>query len=332
MARLVLFGIPVSPGIAIGKVNRMQRPALNMTRMFITADAVETEVNRLHESAHKVRDELARARESVPASLPEHKEIIASHMLICQDPKLLQGAAGHIRERHMNAAWALAKTGENLCAAFCAIDDPYMRDRVQDIRTVIARVQSSLDGNKHPASERAAPAVLLAEELSPADAIELKLNRLLALLTVAGGRMTHTAILARSLHIPAIVGLAGLLEVSREGELVIVDAFKGRVCLEPDEAELLESAHRQEEYALWREQVRRSAHLPAETLDAVRIEVRGNIGEAAECGPARESGAEGIGLYRTEFAFLKSASLPTENALYEEYRAIAQSQTPARVV
>jgi phosphotransferase system enzyme I (PtsI) len=193
-------------------------------------------------------------------------------------------------------------------------------------------MQSRLCGNKHMAAERETPAVLLAEELSPADAIELKLDRLLALVTVAGGRTTHTAILARSLHIPAVVGMAGLLEVSREGELAIVDAFKGRVWLEPDEAELQEFAGRQEDYALWREQVRRNAHLPAETLDAVRIEVQANIEEAGECGSVLECGAEGIGLCRTEFAFLKNASPPTENALYEEYRAIAQSQAPARVI
>ena len=332
MARLVLFGVPVSPGIAIGKVSRMQRPALRMARMFIAPDAVETEVGRLHEAAHEVRDELARARESLPADLSEHTEIIVPHMLICQDPKLLQGAAEHIRERHMSAVWALEKTGESLYAAFRAMDDPYLRDRVQDIRTVIGRMQSRLYGNKHIASEQEAPAVLLAEELSPVDAIELKLDRLLSLVTVEGGQTTHTAIFARNLRIPAVVGVSGLLEVSREGELVIVDAFKGRVYLEPDEAELLEFAQRQEEYRLWQEQVRRSAHLPAETLDAVRIEVQANIEEAGECASALESGAEGIGLCRTEFAFLKSKSLPAEDALYEEYSAIAQSQAPARVI
>jgi len=324
--------MPVSPGIAIGKASRMQRPALRMARMSIPADVVETELRRLYEAAHKVRDELARARESVPDDLSEQKDVIASHMLICQDPKLLQGAAEHIRERHMSAVWALEKTGESLCAAFRAIDDPYLRDRVQDIRTVIGRMQSCLYGNKHIASERETPAVLLAEELSPADAIELKLDRLLSLVTVEGGQTTHTAILARSLHIPAIVGVAGLLDVSREGELVIIDAFRGRVYLDPDEAELMEFAQRQEEYFLWQEQVRRNAHHPAETRDAARIEVQANIEEAKDCASALESGAEGIGLCRTEFAYLKSKSLPEESVLYEEYRAIAESQAPARVI
>ena len=300
--------------------------------MFIKADAAETEVRHLYEAAHKVRDELAHARESVPTELSEQMEIIASHMLICQDPKLLQGAAELIREQHMSAVWALEKIGESLCVAFRAQDDPYLRDRVQDIRTVIGRIQSCLYGHKHIASEQAAPAVLLAEEISPADAIELKLEHILSLVTVEGGQTTHTAILARSLHIPAIVGVAGLLDVSREGELVIVDAFKGRVYLEPDEAELLEFTHRQKEYFLWQEQVRRSAHFPAETLDAVRIEVQANIEEARECEAALESGAEGIGLCRTELAYLKSKILPTEGALYEEYRTIVQSQAPARVI
>ncbi|MDR0466449.1 MAG: phosphoenolpyruvate--protein phosphotransferase, partial [Deltaproteobacteria bacterium] len=332
MARLVLYGIPVSPGIAIGKASRMQRPARRMARRYIRAGAVETEINRLYEAANKVRDELERARESVPADLPEQKDIIASHMLICQDPKLLQTAVEHIRERHVNAAWALEKTGESLCAAFLAMDDPYLRDRVQDIRTVAGRIQNCMYGNKHVTPEREAPAVLLAEEISPADAVELKLDRILSLLSVEGGQTAHTSILARSLRIPAIVGVSGLLEVSREGELVVVDAFKGRIYLEPDEAELREFAHRQEAYSHWQEQVRRSAYLPAETLDAVRITVQANIEDAVGCESARASGAEGIGLCRTELAYLKSKSLPTEDALYEEYRAIAQNQAPARVV
>ena len=332
MAGRILFGIPVSPGIAIGKASLIQRPALRMAQVSIMADAAEAEVSRLYEAAQDVRDELARARESVPADLPEHREVIASHILICQDPKLLQGAVEHIREQRMSAVWALENTGESLCAAFRAIDDPYLRDRVQDIRTVIGRIQSRLHGNKHIVSEQETPAVLLAEEISPADAIELKLNRILALVSVEGGRTTHTAILARHLHIPAVVGISGLLEVAREGELVIVDALKGRIYLEPDEAELMEFAQRQEEYSLWQAQVRRSAHLPAETQDAVRIEVRANIEEAKECESVLESGAEGIGLCRTEFAYLKNRSLPAENALYEEYRAIAQSQAPARVI
>jgi len=332
MARIVLFGIPVSPGIAIGKASRVQRPVLRRMRMSVTADAVETEVGHLYEAAHKVRDELARAGDSVPVDLPEHREILASHMLICQDPKLLQGAAEYIRNQSMSAAWALEKTGESLCAVFHAMDNPYLRERVQDIRTVIGRMQSCLYGNKYIASEREVPAVLLAEEISLADAIELNPERLLALLTVEGGQTSHTAILARSLHIPAIMGIPGLLESSREGELVIVDALKGCVHLEPDEAELMEFVRRQGEYSLWREQVHRSSCLPAETLDAVRIEVLANIEEARECEAALESGAEGIGLCRTEFAYLKSGSLPTENALCEEYRTIVQSQAPARVV
>ena len=332
MARLVLFGIPISPGIAIGKASLMQRPALSMARVSLMADAVETEVNRLYEAAQKVRDELAQAQESVPADLPTHREIIASHMLICQDPKLLHGAVEHIRAHRMSAVWALEKTGENLCAAFRAIDDPYLRDRAQDVRTVIGRMQSRLHGNKHIVSEREAPAVLLAEEISPADAVELKLDRILALITVEGGQTTHMAILARHLHIPAVVGASGLLEVAREGEQVIVDALKGCVYLEPDEAELMEFARRQGEYSLWQEQVRRSAHLSAETLDAVRIEVRANIEEAKECKAVLDSGAEGIGLCRTELAYLKSRGLPKENVLYEEYRVIAQSQAPARVI
>jgi len=330
MARVILLGIPVSPGIALGKASLMQRPSLSAARVSIAADAAEAEVSRLYEAAQKVRDELAQAQEAV--DLPTHRDIIASHMLICQDPKLLQSAEEHIRAQYISAVWALEKTGEDLCAAFRAIDDPYLRDRVQDVRMVIGRIQSRLHGYQYIVAGQEAPAVLLAEEISPADAVELKLGRILALVTVEGGQTTHTAILTRHLHIPAIVGASGLMELAREDELVIVDALKGYIYLDPDEAELQEFIRRQGEYALWQKQVRRGAYLPAETLDAVRIEVRANIEETKECESVLENGAEGIGLCRTELTYLKSRGLPTESALYAGYRTIAQSQAPALVI
>lgn len=332
MARLVLFGIPVSPGISIGKVSRMRRPVPATLGASVPPGEIEAETVRLHEAVHAAEEDLARARDMVPRDLPEYKEIIASHMLICRDPKLLQDAEAHIRENGMSAARALEKSSEMLCAAFTAMDDPYLRDRAQDIRTVIGRIQSRLYGIGHMPAGREAPAILLAEEISPADAMELTPARILSLVTVRGGQTTHTAILARSLHIPALVGVSGILDEARDGEIAVVDAFRGCIHLEPDEAELASFTRRSEEYEAWREQVRRGAHLPAETLDAVRFTVSANIEGKKECGLLSQSGAEGIGLCRTEYTYLKGRSLPQEADLYEEYSAILESQAPARVI
>ena len=331
VAKSIFFGTPVSPGIAIGKLSRMLRPDLGMTQTFIARELVPDELERLYRAAAEARDELALARESVSPDLFEHREIISSHMLICQDRKLLEGAAAHVRAG-MSAAWALEKTSEMLCATFGAMEDPYLRERAQDIRMVVGRIQSRLQGDKHIAGEQESPAVLLAEEISPADAIELRLERILAMLTVAGGQTTHTAIFARSLHIPAVVGVAGLFENARDDALVIVDALKGCIYLEPDEEELAAFTQRQDEYDQWKKQVRHSAPLPAETLDGMRFEVQANIEGFKECARVHENGAEGVGLCRTEFAYLRRRDLPDEKSLYEEYSRIVKDIAPARVV
>ena len=332
MARRILFGAVVSPGIAVGKVSRMRRPLSRFTRHFIMPEEVEDETVRLHTAIETAEAELARARDALPADLPEHREIIASHILMCRDPKLVRGSESFIRERFLSADRALEASSEKLCAAFDSMEDPYLRDRAQDIRTVIGRIRHCLYGNGHMPADRDSPAVLLAEELSPADAVEFRLGRILAVVTIKGGPMTHMSILARGLHIPALVNVGEIPDAAEEGELAVVDAFRGRLYLGPDEEELAAFVGRQEEYALWREEVRREAHLPAETEDGVRIEVQANIDSPEECAELSENGAEGVGLYRTEYTYLKMESLPDENTLYEEYSAALEACAPARVI
>ncbi|MEG2173333.1 MAG: putative PEP-binding protein, partial [Desulfovibrionaceae bacterium] len=329
MARAILYGTPVSPGIAIGKVSLMHSPH-DIEERFVLPGEVENEVKNLLRAAATVRDDLARAREAVPPELAEHRDVIASHMLICQDPKLLKGATTHIQNHCMCAAWALNNMVEALCATFRAMDDPYLRDRAQDIRAVGLRIQARLTGAGETAHWEG-PRIGLAEDLSPADALDLNVQHILALVTLEGGPTSHTAILARSLRIPAIVGVTGLLKTAHNGEFVVVDALKGCVYIEPDEKELDEFALRQEAYIAWEWNVRRGAHLPAETLDGVRIEVQANIKNAEEIDIVTTSGAEGVGLYRTEFAYLKG-TLPTEEQLYAEYSAVAAQLAPKRVV
>lgn len=329
MARAILYGTSVSPGIAIGKVSLMHSPH-GIEERFVLPAETESEVNSLTRAAANVRDDLARARDAVPTELAEHRDVISSHMLICQDPKLLKGATGHIREHSMCAAWALNTMVESLCATFKAMDDPYLRDRAQDIRAVGLRIQARLSGTiESPQWE--GPRIGLAEDLSPADALDLNVQHILALVTLEGGPTSHTAILARSLRIPAIVGVTAILKSARNGDFVVVDALKGCVYIDPDEKELDEFARRQEAYIAWEWNVRRGAHLPAETLDGVRIDVQANIKNAEEIDVVHTSGAEGVGLYRTEFAYLKG-SLPTEEQLFAEYSAVAAQLAPKRVV
>lgn len=329
MARAILYGTSVSPGIAIGKVSLMHAPQ-RIEERFVLPNQRDDEMQNLHQAAATVRDDLARARDAVPADLAEHRDVISSHMLICQDPKLLKGASAYIQDHCMCAAWALNTMVESLCATFRAMDDPYLRDRAQDIRAVGLRIQARLSGSAET-PQWEGPRIGLAEDVSPADAMDLNVQHILALVTLEGGPTSHTAILARSLRIPAIVGVTAILKSARHGDFVVVDALKGCVYIDPDEKELDEFARRQEAYIAWEWNVRRGAHLPAETLDGVRIEVQANIKNTEEIDVVNTSGAEGVGLYRTEFAYLRG-TLPSEDQLYTEYIAVAAQLAPKRVV
>lgn len=331
MARAILFGTSVAPGVAIGKLLLAHHAGAAEER-FIMPEEADAEAARLAEAAAGVRADLARARDALPPEMADARDLINTHMMICQDPRLLKDAEERIRTQRMCAPWALAKTVEALSTAFRNLDDPYLRERVQDIRTVGLRLQCRLSGKEYIPRGDDAPNVYAAEDLSPADTLNLRADRILALVMAEGGPTSHTAILARGLRIPAVMGATGILETARDGDSVIVDALRGRVYIDPDERELAAFARRQEEYTAWEGKVRRSAGLPAETLDGVRIEVQANLEHSGELASVAACGAEGVGLYRTEYAYLRSRHLPDEETLFTEYAAVAQSLAPARVV
>ncbi len=331
MARSVLFGISVAPGIAIGKIVRTHH-AGKIDEHFITPEEINAEIQKLRLAAERVGEDLQTAKSTLSPDLVTHSALIQTHIMISRDPRLLKEAEERIRTQRLCAAWALQKTVEALCTAFLDIDDPYLRDRVLDVRAVGLRLQCSLAGKEYMSPTSNTPSIHMAEDLSPADTMDLRVDRILALVMAEGGAMSHTAILARSLRIPAMVGVTGILEIAREGELVIVDALQGCVYIEPNEEELRHFSKKQKEYAVWESNVRRSAHLPAETIDGVRFEVQANLENAGELNTITDYGAEGVGLYRTEYAYLRSRQLPTEEQLYAEYSAVVRKLAPQRVV
>ena len=331
MARAVLFGTSVAPGISIGQVV-LTHHAGKVEERFVTPEDIEKEVEHLKKAAAATREDLRQTRDTLTDEKAEHRELINTHMMICQDPRLLKDTEERIRTQRLCASWALHKTVEALSAAFRDIDDPYLRDRAQDIRAVGLRLQCQLAGKAYVPRGTSGPAIHVAEDISPADALGLQPDRILALVMAEGGPTSHTAILARSLRIPAVVGVTGILETARQGDIAIVDALRGCVYIAPDEHELELFARRQEEYIAWKGKVRRGADLPAETLDGVRIEVQANLENAGELNSVAHSGAEGVGLYRTEYAYLRNRQLPNEEQLYTEYATVAEALAPQRVV
>lgn len=332
MTREILHGVAVSAGISIGKaffLNRQSRR--HIPRETIPASQVECEINRLTAASNKVRDEFEVARAKVPEELREHGAIIDSHLMICQDPKLMQAAATRVRERGITAEWALEQSVESIAAAFSAIDDPYIRERIQDVRVVAERIMQRLLGSQGIARALDERMVLIAHDLTPADTIELEQDKIMSFATCEGGKTSHTGILARSLQIPAIVGVEGLEECVRDGELVIIDALRGRILVDPSEDDLATYSDLKYQFENYQKSTTRQCKLPGETVDGFRLDIQANIELADELQSVLDNGGEGVGLYRTEYAFLNRKQMPTEEELFIEYSTIAKSLAPAKV-
>ncbi len=329
MARSLLFGTSVSPGIAIG-VLRFAHNVQTVEMRRISPREVEGEQEQLRAAVTNVRAALQEAMAKVPEDLSEYREVIAAQIELARDPKLVGSALSRIEKELVCAAWALDSTVEQLCSIFRNMDDPYLRDRAQDIRAVGLRLRECLAGScALPAASGAG--ILAAQDLSPADVMDMDFKDVRAVLTAEGGPTSHTAILSRGLHIPALVGVTGLLETGKPGEKVIVDGLNGCLLLDPDADDLATYEERQREYQEWEARTRSESHWPAEMRDGVRVSVHANLERLEEMDELQASGAEGVGLYRTEFSFLRE-HLPSEEELYAEYSAVARKAAPAHVV
>ncbi len=332
MAKHIFKGIPVSAGLAIGKTHFLDREeGSSMVRVSIVPEQLPQEIERLKQGFELALNDLENIRKKVPKELKEQAAIIDSHIMILRDAKFQEAACQYVRHRLVNAEWALEYAVKDIEKAFSRIEDEYIRSRVQDVHLVAGRVRNQLYGqprNVNAVSERM---ILLAYDLSPADTIELKLDKIMAFATTTGGKTSHAGIIARSLQIPAIVGVEGLDEI-QDDQLVVLDGFNGKIIVEPNEAELAGFKEFRQRFSDYYSQVRRNCYLPGETIDGFQMQVLANIELFEEVTAVIDNGGEGIGLYRTEYSFLNRNSLPSEDELFEEYRDLASIVYPQRVV
>jgi phosphoenolpyruvate-protein phosphotransferase (PTS system enzyme I) len=333
MSQKILTGIPVSAGISIGKAMFLNRGRDRLTqRQTIAEPLLKAEIDRLDEAFSEAERELREIRGRVPLELREHASIIDSHLMIIKDPKLRSSSAGFVNTLHINAEWALDKAVGELEKAFSAIEDEYIRDRIQDVRLAVERVKVHLVGNEDELKPITSRVNLVAHDLSPADTIVLQVDKIMAFVTAMGGKTSHVGILARSLQIPAVVGAVGLEESIRDGQLIIIDGLHGRVILDPDEEELSRYADLKYQFENYQANTIRCCNLPGETIDGYRIHVLANIELFEEVAAVIDNGGEGVGLYRTEFTFLSRTAPPTEEELFEEYRDLASILSPAKLI
>ena len=323
-----IHGIGVSGGIAIGHAHLVTHAGLEVPRYSLPPHQAADESARFEAAVEQVRAEFEELRASVPASAPaEFGGFINLHLMILADSTLSVVPRRIIETENCNAEWALKVQTDELLAKFDEIEDEYLRERKADVIQVAERVMKALSGQPGyvppPRLDTGQSLILVAHDLSPADVVQFKRHQFASFITDLGGTTSHTAVVARSLAIPSIVALHRARQMIREEELVIVDGTQGVVIVDPDEHVLAEYQLRQHQFDLERQKLRRLRDRRAVTMDGVPVELQANIELPADVLEAKDNGATGIGLFRSEFLFLNRDGLPDEDEQFEAYRKVA---------
>ncbi|CAG9170289.1 phosphoenolpyruvate--protein phosphotransferase [Cupriavidus pampae] len=332
-----LHGIPVSRGVAIGRAHILAPAALDVSHYLVDEDRLDAEVERLRGARAAVRAELVTLKRDLPRDAPEEMgAFLDVHAMILDDEALSEEPEMLIRTRRYNAEWALTTRLEELMRQFDEIEDEYLRERKADIEQVVERILKVLAGAPvlapapvpalAPDGEAAPGVIVVAHDISPADMLLFRHTVFHGFVTDLGGRTSHTAIVARSLDIPAAVGVKSASELIRQDDWIIIDGDAGLVIVDPSPIILEEYRHRQSERALEKKRLQRLRHTPAVTLDGLEIELLANIEMAEDAGAALAAGAVGVGLFRSEFLFMnRRDALPGEDEQFAAYRGAVEA-------
>jgi phosphotransferase system enzyme I (PtsI) len=335
---LRIKGIAASPGIAIGPARVVVRERLRIPKKRIEADEVEGERSRLTSAVVRSREQLESAKRVVTEAgggRGDHALIIQAHLLMLEDELLIDGASELIEEQGIGAEWALQQKTEELRRSLDALDDEYLRERVQDVNFVSDRIMRNLLGastNIIDNGQQPTECILISTTLSPAETAQMLGCATLGFAIEEGTSTSHTAIMAQALGIPAVVAVEGLADYVGATDIVIVDGLDGVVIIRPDEALISRYRERAARYAEREKRLRTTRDQPAETTDGLRVELLSNIELPGEAPLALEYGAEGIGLYRTEFLFLDRADPPDEDEQHQTYLTVVDTVAPRPVV
>ena len=328
---LWLSGIGVSRGIGIGRVQRLSGGDLEIPEYTIEPKDVEQEIARFYEAHGRAKEQLRQVRAQIPAGTPgDIAAFIDTHILMLDDRSITESTVTHIRTQRCNAELALRRARDALIAVFEQMEDPYLRTRRDDVDHVCTRVLRILlksERNLPPATrdEPGEPFVAVADDVTPADIILLAQQSVVAFVTEYGGPLSHTAILARSLGIPAVVGVHNARRLLRENETLIVDGDRGHVLAAPDELATAFYRKKQEDDRVYRRTLVKLKDVQAVSRDGVKIKLLANIELPEDAKEAEDAGAEGVGLYRTEFLYMNRKGLPTEEEQYDAYARVISS-------
>ena len=324
-----LHGMGVSRGIAIGKVHIVERDQIEIVEYRVADDAIEAEVNRLHDAVSQAKQQLRAIREHIPVSTSaDIAAFIDTHLLMVDDAALIQEPLRLIREKSCNAEWALKLQRAALVTAFEEMDDPYLRTRRDDVDHVVDRIQRIL--LKHAPLAHEVPDnklngyIILADDLTPADTVLMQHQGIVAFITEFGGPTSHTAILARSLGIPAVISLQNALQYIEEDDYIVIDGLRGVVLVDPDQKCIDYYRDQQQQELSYFSGLSSLKEKPAQTLDGVNIDLMANIELPRDFDTVREVGAKGVGLYRTEFLYMNRESPPDEEEHYQTYLKVLE--------
>lgn len=324
-------GIGVSPGIVIGRALIVERQVTPIFRVPIKEAEIDNEISRFHEALQKTRDDLLALKQTVTRSIgEEYASIFDAHAMIVSDPTFADNVIQKIELEHINAEWAVQEVQDELEARFESFENEYLRERGDDVKDVGDTLLKNLQGiAHHDLSEIDHDVVILAEDVTPSDAVRLNRKPIVGFATESGGRTSHTSIIAKSMFMPAVIGVPRLTDLVDNDEVVIIDGWEGTLVVNPTPSlvqEYLSRISRHEEYE---RQLLKNRKLRAITRDKHKVSLQANIELVGETDDAIRFGAEGIGLYRSEFLYIaKSPDLPTEDEHFETYRTLAQAMAP----
>lgn len=333
MSSFSIHGVGVSSGIAIGRAHLVSNALLEVVHYQLIPDQIDEEIQRFADAIQTVKHDLEVVRAQLPKTAPaELDAFISTHLAMLNDKSLSEAPKEVIRNELCNAEWAIKQQMDDIVEQFDAIEDAYLRERKHDVVQVVERIIKVLLG--HPSQspnqskekqQQESATILVAHDISPADAIQFKQHQFAAFITDVGGVTSHTAILARSLNIPSIVALQRARDLISDGEIIIVDGSVGVVIVNPSKEVLAEYELKQDQWQLEQQKLQRIKSTKAITMDGTGIELHANIEVPEDVISVKASGATGIGLYRTEFLFMNRREMPDEEEQFQAYKHVAEA-------
>lgn len=328
-------GIPASPGIAIGKTYILERENFCILEYKIKKEEIEKETNRFKRAVEEAKKQINEIKEKVKQKIGEEEAyIFQTYLSILEDPLLIDETVKRIKEERLNAETALREVYKSFPQRFkVATQSEFMEERFRDVENAAERVLHNL--LRRPIlslSHLEENIIVVAYDLAPSDTASMDRKNVLAFATDIGGRTSHTAIMARAMEIPAVVGLRDITKKVKPGTTIIVDGEKGQVVVNPTRAQIKRYQEKKKKFLAYRKKLEVLKSLPAQTVDGREIELAANIATPDEVDLALKNGAEGVGLYRTEFLYMNRASLPTEEEQFQAYKTIAEKVNPYSVI